>query len=187
MVNCSSWYYFLYNYILIFIQYCSNACVVVVDCCKGTTRPWVVFCAHSPFPKTFMQPSNSTSVQCCISTNLFQWSLNDGDCIAVQNFNLNACRLFGLHDMSQKIFCFIFGQLWHREILTKQPQKLPRSLCNSSDYTLLANKTWFQPVFFQACAGRITSGITLVISIFILQASILPPKQRICEFARMFS
>ncbi len=112
----------------------SNACVV--DHYRGMTRPQVVICA----------------VYCCISTNLFQRSMNDGNYIAMQSLNLDVSTLFRLRSVSWEIFCFIFGQLWHGKISMKQPWKLPPSLCNSSDYTLLANKTWFQPVFLRAYA-----------------------------------
>ncbi len=95
---------------------------------------------------------NSTSNKYCSSTNLFQQSVNDGNCIATQSSNLDVCMLFRLRNISGEIFCFVFGQLWHCEISTKQSRKLPRSFRNGSDYALLANETWFQPKFFMACA-----------------------------------
>ncbi len=88
----------------------------------------------------------------------------DGNCNDTQSFDLDVCTLFGLCNASKEIFCFIFRQLWRRKI---SPQKLPHSFCNSSDYRLLmVNKTWFQPIFFQACAQCITFGTTLILLIF---------------------
>ncbi len=138
MVNCSSQYssfclYLPYHYTSTFIEYCddnSNACAV--DRCRETIRPQVVFCARSPFSKTFMPLLNNISILCCSSTNLFRWSVNDENYIATQNFDLYVCTLFALCNMSRKIFCFIFGQLWYRKVSTKQPHKLPHSLRNSS-------------------------------------------------------
>ncbi len=59
--------------------------------------------AHCNFPKTFMSLLNSTFVQCCISTNLFQRNVNDGNCIAMQSFNLNVCTLFRLRVWAEKL------------------------------------------------------------------------------------
>ncbi len=59
-------------------HYNGNACVVHHS--SEMTRPQVVFCAHSSFLNIFMLLLNSTSVQFCISTNLFQWSVNNGNC-----------------------------------------------------------------------------------------------------------
>ncbi len=142
-MNCSSQYssFCPYYYSPIFIQYCgNNSSACVVNCCRRMAGLSVVFCAHFPLTKTFMPLLNSTSVQYCISTNLVQWSINDGDCIATQSFNLDVCTLFELRNMSWEIFYFIFGQLWHCKTWTKHPQKSPRSLRNSLDYTLLAKK-----------------------------------------------
>ncbi len=103
-VNCQLWYssfclFLPHQYTPIFIEYCgndSNACVV--DRCREITRLQVVFCAHSPSPTMFIPPLNNTSVQCCTSTNLFQWSVNDGNCIATQSFDLDVCTFFGLRN-----------------------------------------------------------------------------------------
>ncbi len=72
VVRASLRRYFSYHYTLIFIEYCGDDTnAYVVDRCRGMTRPWVVFCAHSPFPRMFILPLNSTYVQYCISTNTF--------------------------------------------------------------------------------------------------------------------
>ncbi len=142
----------------IFVESCvdnNNACVI--DCCRRMTRLGVVFHAHSPFPKMFVPLVNNTSAECCISTNLFQQNMNDGNCIASQSFDLDVCTLFRLRNMSRGIFCLIFGQFWHCEISAKQSQKLPYSLRISSDYTVTANKTWFQSLFFHSCTQSSTS------------------------------
>ncbi len=75
--------------------------------------------------------------QCSISINLFQQNMNLGN-------YLDVCTLFRLRNMSRENYCFIFWQPWHCEIWRIQPRKLLHSLCNSSDYTLLVNKTEFQ-------------------------------------------
>ncbi len=81
----------------------------------------VVFCADSLSLKTFKPSLNRTYVQCCIFINLYQQSVKDGNCVVTQSFGLDVCTLFGLHHLSRAIFYFIFRQLWHREISTKQP------------------------------------------------------------------
>ncbi len=132
--NHATFFFFLnkcspHHYTPIFMEYCgNNSNAFVFDHCRGMTTPQVVFCAHSSFPKTFMPLLNSNSVQCSISTNLSQQSMNDCDCIAMQSFDLDVWTLFRLCNMSWEIFCFVFEQLWHCKILKKQPWKLPHSL-----------------------------------------------------------
>ncbi len=138
--------------------------LVLLITVEGQPRLWVVFCAPSPFSTMFMPPLNGTSVLCCISTNFFQWNVNAWNRIGAQSFNIDVCTLFGLSNISREIFCFIFRQLSHRKISTKQLRKLPHSLRNSV-YILLVNKTWFQPVFFQACAQSFTFETTIVCNV----------------------
>ncbi len=67
-----------YHYIPIFVKYCdynNNACVV--NYCRGLIRPRIVLWAHCHFPKTFMPLLNCAFVQCSISTNLLQQSMNE--------------------------------------------------------------------------------------------------------------
>ncbi len=90
----------------------------------------------------------------------------NGNSVATHSFDRNVCTLFRLRNVNREIFCFIFRRLRHLKISTKQPQKWLHSFCNSSDYTLLTNKSWFHLVFFQACAQCITFGTTLVYLIF---------------------
>ncbi len=86
------------------------------------TRPQIVFCAHSPFFKTLMPLLNSTSVQCCISTNLFQLIVNDGNCFASRSFDLDVSTLHIIRTCELRNFLLIFVQLWQRKISTKQKE-----------------------------------------------------------------
>ncbi len=89
---------------------------------------------------------NNTSVYAFPQTSFNgAWMM---ETVLPHKFDLDVCMLFVLCNVSRELFCFICGLFWHREISSKQPWKLPHSLHNSSDYTLLVNKTWFQLIFF---------------------------------------
>ncbi len=145
MINCSSSYssfchYLSYHHALIFVKYCgssSNACVV--NHCSGATRPQVAFCAHFLFPKMFMPSLNGTSVSVPFSQTSFSEAWMMGFVLPCKVSSLLYTRHSDFVTWAEK---FSASSL-DCNISTKQPQKLPHSLCNSSQYTLLSYKTWF--------------------------------------------